>query len=177
MDLYVVQGQFPDETGRKWLAWFNLDLEVAPLQGRVRLTSPDPEATLDIDHAYLSDPAELEALCDGMELIRRLVATQPLADTIEPIPGQVPAWHGRDELRAWVRDHVNTTFHPSSTCRMGPAADPEAVVDHAGRVYGVGGLRVADASVFPTIPRANIHCTVVAVAEKLADAIRSDHTM
>jgi choline dehydrogenase len=177
IDLYVVNGQFRDETGRKWLAWFNLDLEVAPSQGRVRLTSPDPEATLDIDHAYLSDPAELEALCDGMELIRRLVATRPLADAIDPVPGQVPEWHGRDELRAWVRDHVNTTFHPSSTCRMGPAADPEAVVDHAGRVYNVGGLRVADASVFPTIPRANIHCTVVAVAEKLADAIRSDRTV
>jgi 5-(hydroxymethyl)furfural/furfural oxidase len=57
---------------------------------------------------------------------------------------------------------------------MGPAADPEAVVDFAGRVYGVGGLRVADASVFPTIPRANIHCTVVAVAEKLADVIQYD---
>jgi choline dehydrogenase-like flavoprotein len=112
-----------------------------------------------------------------MELIRRLVATRPLADAIEPIPGQVPAWHGRDELRARVRDRVNTTFHPSSTCRMGPAADPEAVVDSAGRVYNVGGLRVADASVFPTIPRANIHCTVVAVAEKLADAIRSDRTV
>ena len=176
IDLYVVQGQFPDETGRKWLAWFNLDLEVAPSRGRVRLTSPDPEATLDIDHAYLSDPAELEALCDGMELIRRLVATRPLADAIDPVPGQVPEWHDRDELRAWVRDHVNTTFHPSSTCRMGPSAEPEAVVDAAGRVYGVGGLRVADASVFPTIPRANIHCTVVAVAEKLADAIRSDRT-
>ena len=55
---------------------------------------------------------------------------------------------------------------------MGPAADPGAVVDHAGRVHGLAGLRVADASIFPTSPRANIHCTVVAVAEKLADAIR-----
>ena len=82
-------------------------------------------------------------------------------------------WDDRDDLRAWVREHVETTFHPSGTCRMGSLADPEAVVDHAGRVYGVGGLRVVDASIFPTIPRANIHCTVVAVAEKLADAIRS----
>jgi 5-(hydroxymethyl)furfural/furfural oxidase len=59
---------------------------------------------------------------------------------------------------------------------MGPADDPGAVVDHAGRAYGVAGLRVCDASVFPTSPRANIHCTVVAVAEKLAAAIRSDIT-
>jgi choline dehydrogenase-like flavoprotein len=57
---------------------------------------------------------------------------------------------------------------------MGPATDPDAVVDHAGRVHGIAGLRVADASVFPTIPRANIHCTVVAVAEQLADAVRRD---
>ena len=55
---------------------------------------------------------------------------------------------------------------------MGPVGDPRAVIDHAGRVHGVGALRVADASIFPTGPRANLHCTVVAVAEKLADAIR-----
>jgi choline dehydrogenase-like flavoprotein len=57
---------------------------------------------------------------------------------------------------------------------MAPAEDPGAVVDHDGRVHGVDRLRVADASVFPTSPRANLHCTVVAVAEKLADAIRND---
>ena len=57
---------------------------------------------------------------------------------------------------------------------MGPEADPGAVVDHAGRVRGIAGLRVADASVFPTGPRANLHCTVVAAAEKLADAIRTE---
>ena len=153
IDLYVVHGQFRNEERKRWVAWFNLDLEVAPSPGRVRLTSPDPEATLDIDHAHVSDPAELEALCDGMELIRRLVATRPLADAIDPMPGKVPEWHGRDELRAWVRGRVTTTFHPSSTCRMGPAADPEAVVDHLGRVHGVAGMRVVDASVFPAIPR------------------------
>ena len=57
---------------------------------------------------------------------------------------------------------------------MGPAADPTAVVDQTGTVHGLAGVRVADASVFPTVPRANIHCTVVAVAEKLAEVIRSD---
>ena len=55
-------------------------------------------------------------------------------------------------------------------------ADSDALVDAAGRVHGIDGLRVADASVFPTSPRANLHCTVVAVAEKLADAIRNDFT-
>ncbi len=176
IDLYIIHGQFRDEERGRWVAFFVLNLEVARSRGRVRLTSPDPAATLDIDHAYLADPADLEACCDGVELIARLVSTEPLADMVDPVPGQVPEWRDRDELRAWVRDRVATSFHPSSTCRMGPDTDPEAVVDHAGRVHGVAGLRVVDASVFPTSPRANIHCTVVAVAEKLADAIRGDLT-
>jgi choline dehydrogenase len=177
IDLYLIHGQFADEARGRWVAWFLLNLEVALSRGRVTLTAPDPAAALEIDHAYFSDPTELEACCDGMELIRQLVTTRPLADTMDPIPGQVPSWRDRDELRARLRDHVTTTFHPSSTCRMGPADDPGAVVDHAGRAYGVAGLRVCDASVFPTSPRANIHCTVVAVAEKLAAAIRSDITV
>ena len=57
---------------------------------------------------------------------------------------------------------------------MGPASDPMAVVDHDGRVRGVAGLRIVDASIFPTGPRANIHFTIVAVAEKLADVIRRE---
>jgi choline dehydrogenase len=176
IDLYIVHGQLRDEERGRWIAWYALNLEVVRSRGRVCLTSPDPGATLAIDHAYLADSMELEASCDGVELIRRLVTTRPLADAIDPVPGQVPGWRDRDELRAWVHEHVTTTFHPSSTCRMGPEADPQAVVDQAGRVYGVAGLRVVDASIFPTSPRANIHCTVVAVAEKLADAIRSNLT-
>ncbi len=170
VDLYLIHGHYWDEEPERWVAWFELNLDVARSRGRVRLTATDPEAPLDIDHAYLSDPKELEACCDGVELLKRLVTTRPLADALDPIPGQVPEWQTRDALRAWTREHVATSFHPSSTCRMGPESDPEAVVDHTGRVYGVGGLRIADASIFPTHVRANPHCTVVAVAEKLADA-------
>ncbi len=173
VDLYIVPGQFQNEERGRWFAWFALNLEVSRSRGHVRLTAQDPTATLDIDHAYLSEPSELEACCDGIELIAHLAATPPLADMIEDIPGTTPAWRDRDELRAWVLDHVATCFHPSSTCRMGPEEDPRAVVDHEGRVYGVAGLRVIDAAVFPTTPRANLHCTVVAVAEKLAGAMRS----
>ena len=172
IDLYVPLIVVHDETPGRWGVLLSINLEVARSQGRVRLTAPDPTAALEIDHAYFADPADLEACCDGIELIARLVCTQPLADVLEPIPGRVPNWRNRAELRAWVRERVATTFHPSGTCRMGPATDREAVVDHGGQVHGIAGLRVADASVFPTIPRANIHCTVVAVAEKLADAIR-----
>jgi choline dehydrogenase len=173
IDLYVPLIVVRDETPGRWGVLLSINLEAARSQGRVRLTAPDPAAALEIDHAYFADPTDLEACCDGIELIARLVCTQPLADVLEPIPGRIPTWRDRAELRAWVREHVTTTFHPSGTCRMGPESDPESVVDHAGQVHGIAGLRVADASVFPTIPRANIHCTIVAVAEKLADAFRS----
>ena len=172
IDLHLYSGQEWDADRGAWGLWLTLSLQFARSLGRVRLTSPDPAATLDIDHAHLSDPADLEAMCDGVELVTRLAATRPLADRIDPVPGQVPAWVDREELRAWVRERVATTYHPMGTCRMGPADDPGAVVDAEGRVYGVAALRVVDASIFPTDPRANLHCTTTAVAEQLADAIR-----
>jgi hypothetical protein len=129
-------------------------------------------APLDIEHGYLSDPADLEALCDGIELVERIIASPPMQRVLEPCAEERPPWGDTGELPAWALSRFGTTFHPSSTCRMGPASDPMAVVDHDARVHGVQALRVVDASIFPTGPRANVHFTVVAVAEKLADAIR-----
>jgi choline dehydrogenase len=140
----------------------------------VRLTSPDPHAPLAIDHAYLSDGADLEALCDGIDLVERLVAAPPLAAVLDVPAETTPPWGDRRDLPAWASERFGTTYHPSSTCRMGPAGDRMSVVDRVGRVHGIAGLRVADAAIFPTGPRANIHFTVVAVAEKLADAIRAE---
>jgi choline dehydrogenase len=160
-----------DESAGGWVFVLPTSLMLARSQGTVRLTSPDPSAPLAIDHNYFSDPTDMEAICDGIELATRLAATPPLTEYLSPAPGSL-TWSSRDELRDLVRVHANTTYHPSSTCRMGPAEDPGAVVDHAGSVHGVPGLRVADASIFPTGPRANIHATVVAVAEKVSDLIR-----
>jgi choline dehydrogenase len=159
-----------DEEAGGWVFVLATSLMLARSQGTVRLTSTDPEAALAIDHRYFSDPADLEALCDGVELATRLAATPPLADLLSPAPAAVH-WADRDELRALILKHANTTYHPSSTCRMGPADDPGAVVDQAGRVHGLAGLRIADASIFPTSPRANIQATIVATAEKLASVI------
>ncbi|HEY7033962.1 MAG TPA: GMC family oxidoreductase N-terminal domain-containing protein [Thermomicrobiales bacterium] len=172
IDLHVYQGQSWDAGRGAWSFWFSVSLQQAFSRGRVRLTSPDPEASLEIDHAHLADPHDREALCDGVELVNRLAATPPLAGAVTPVPERTMRWRDRDELRALVGASPGTTFHPSGTCRMGPSDDPAAVVDQAGRVHGIGGLRVADASIFPTIPRANIHCTIVAAAEKIAEDMR-----
>jgi choline dehydrogenase len=174
IDLHIYIGQNFDESFGAWFLWITASLQFARSQGRVRLTSTDPAAPLDIDHAYLSDPADLEAVCDGIELVERIIAAAPMQRVLAPYAEEAPPWGDASELPAWVLSRFGTTFHPSSTCRMGPTSDPMAVVDHDGRVHGVAGLRVVDASIFPTGPRANIHFTVVAVAEKLADAIRRD---
>lgn len=140
-------------------------------EGRVRLTSADPEGSLDIRHSHLDEPADLEAISDGVELVADLLNSFPLAGALELLPDSKPEWAGRDELGAWLRRRVGTMFHPSGTCQMAPAANALGVVDHVGRVRGLSNLRVVDASIFPTIPRATIHFAVVAAAEKLADAL------
>ena len=172
IDLHVYIGQNFDESLGAWYLWITASLQFARSRGRVRLTSADPTAPLDIDHGYLSDPADLEALCDGIELVERIIASAPMQRVLEPYAEEAPPWGDAAELPAWALSRFGTTFHPSSTCRMGPATDPMAVVDHDARIHGVDGLRVMDASIFPTGPRANVHFTVVAVAEKLADTIR-----
>jgi choline dehydrogenase len=172
IDFHVFDGQSFDVDRNAWNFWMSVSLATARSRGTVRLTSTDPEATLEIDHNHFSDPADLEMACDSVELANELVRTSPLGEIVKPLPGRAITWSDRDELRAKVRRNAATTFHPSGTCRMGPASVLDSVVDTEGRVHGIENLRVADASVFPTIPRANIHCTIVAVAEKLSDAIR-----
>jgi 5-(hydroxymethyl)furfural/furfural oxidase len=76
-------------------------------------------------------------------------------------------------LRALVRQRARAAYHVCGTCKMGGATDPEAVVDPTGRVRGVEGLRVADASIFPSIPCANTHLTVLMAAEKIADHVKT----
>jgi 5-(hydroxymethyl)furfural/furfural oxidase len=77
-------------------------------------------------------------------------------------------------LREFVRTHAQPQYHPCGTCRMGRRNEPQAVVDSAGSVFGVQALRIADASIFPTIPRGYTHFIVLMAAEKLADAIKED---
>jgi 5-(hydroxymethyl)furfural/furfural oxidase len=78
-----------------------------------------------------------------------------------------------DRLREHLHKHVAGVFHPAGTCRMGAEGDPLAVVDPAGRVHGVGGLRVADASIMPNIVAGNTNLPTIMLAEKIAAAMVS----
>ena len=174
VDLHLYPAEAFDDRFGCWTLAFGVSLQFARSKGTVRLTSADPEAPLDIDHNYFSHPDDLEAICDGFELLQRLVTTPPLSTMLDGPCIDGEHLRDRDALKAAVRREVGTTYHPSSTCRMGPATDPLAVVDAQGCVHGISGLRVVDASIFPFGPRANLHFTVVAAAEHIAAGMVSE---
>ncbi|MFJ6722278.1 GMC family oxidoreductase [Streptomyces sp. NPDC091259] len=143
-------------------------------RGRLTLARADPDAHPLIDPAYLTDPADLDTLVEGVRIARDIAATDPLAGLAG---GRAPlgATATRREVEEFVRAHAQTQFHPVGTCRIGGDRDPGAVVDPRLRVRGTSGLRVADASVIPTMITGNIHAAVVAVAERAARFIVEDH--
>jgi choline dehydrogenase len=130
-------------------------------RGRVGLTSRAAAAPPAVEHGLLADPADLGAIVDGLELARNLAATEALAPLVagEERPGEV-------DLEAFARETARGYFHPVGTCALG------AVLDGRARVRGFENLVVADASLVPTIPRANTNLTVLAVAEHVAELWR-----
>lgn len=140
-------------------------------RGRITLAGPDPLAAPLIDPNLLSVPEDVQPLVRGMRLIRRIFASPAFAKyrAHEIIPGN--AAETDEELIAYIRAQAYTVHHPVSTCRMGAESDPGAVVDPQLRVIGIEGLRVADASVFPSIVGGNTNAVVVMVAEKASDLI------
>ena len=142
-------------------------------RGTVRLASASPDAAPVVAPRYLSDSRDLDAIIRGLKIalnIPRARALKPwLAREIAPGPDA-----GDDAaLRAYATASVLACNHPVGTCRIG--TDDLAVVDPELRVHGVSGLRVADASVMPSIVSANTNATVYAIAERAAELIRLAH--
>lgn len=140
-------------------------------RGRITLAGPDPLAAPLIDPNLLSVAEDVQPLVRGIRLIRRVFASSAFAKfrAHEVVPGN--AAETEEELIAYIRAQAYTVHHPVSTCRMGAPSDPRAVVDPQLRVIGLEGLRVADASVFPSIVGGNTNAVVVMVAEKASDMI------
>ena len=113
----------------------------------------------------------LATILDGPAPLRRFMFNNFVVES-EPLDVLLA---DDDKLEAFVRKAAVGVWHASCSCRMGRADDPMAVTDSAGRVHGIGGLRVVDASIFPAIPRANINLPTIMVAERVADLIRAGH--
>jgi choline dehydrogenase len=140
-------------------------------RGHVEIKSDDPLEAPSILFNYLSKQEDIEAWRRCIRLTREIIA-QPAMDEYreeEIQPGLDVS--SDEEIDVWVRDNVESAYHPCGTCRMGLIDDPDAVVDNQCQVIGIDGLRVIDASVFPTIPNGNINAPTIMVAEKAADMI------
>lgn len=142
----------------------------SPSRGRVQIRSRDPAAHPSILFNYMSDPQDWEEFRQAIRVTREIMA-QPAMDPYrgrELKPG--PDRRSDADLDAFVREQAETAYHPSGSCRMGEGQD--TVVDGLGRVHGIDGLRVIDASIMPVIPTGNLNAPTIMIAEKLADRLR-----
>jgi choline dehydrogenase len=137
-------------------------------RGHVVLRSIDPEAPPQIEPCSLTDAGghDLEVLREGLELARELAASEPLRRWARP------ARFSYSE--AWARERVGSYWHPVGTCAMGPDGDPDAVADGRGRLHGVDNVVIADASLIPSIPRANTQLPVLALAHAVAELLAGE---
>ncbi|MBH9400134.1 choline dehydrogenase [Pseudomonas aeruginosa] len=142
----------------------------SPSRGRIHLKSRDPRQHPSILFNYMSHEQDWQEFRDGIRLTREIM-NQPALDPYrgrELSPG-VNVQSDAD-LDEFIRNHAETAFHPSCSCKMG--SDDMAVVDGQGRVHGMEGLRVVDASIMPLIITGNLNATTIMMAEKIADRIR-----
>ncbi|MBB2964596.1 GMC family oxidoreductase [Methylobacterium sp. R2-1] len=140
-------------------------------RGTVTLRSADPFAAPVMRANYLATEADRRCTVEGIKFARRLAATSPLRTLLTEVkPGR--EIEGDEALLDFARGTGATIFHPSGTCKMG--SDPMAVTDARLRVHGIGGLRVVDCSIMPTLVSGNTSAPVVMIAEKASDMILAD---
>ncbi len=140
-------------------------------RGAVTLRSADPKAPPKILFNYMSEPSDWEEFRAAIRLTREIFAQDAMKPYVknEIQPGAAAVSDA--DLDDFIREHVESAYHPCGTVRMGRRDDPWAVVDPECRVIGVEGLRVADSSIFPQVPNGNLNAPSIMVGEKAADHI------
>lgn len=167
-----------DDHARKFHMGHGISCHVDVLRphsrGEVRLRSSNPHDAPLIDPKFLSDERDLALLLKGGQLQQRIVESSPFnkvrGDMLYPVDIADTKAMERD-----IRQRADTQYHPVGTCKMGPDSDPMAVVDAQLRVRGIQGLRVADASVMPTLIGGNTNAPSIMIGEKATDLIRATH--
>lgn len=142
--------------------------------GSIHIQSPEPGVDPAILFNFLDDETDQRTMTDGFKVIRKIANAKALDHLRgqELDPGDSVS--SDDEILDWIRGHSETAYHPIGTCRMGPEG-PNTVVDDQLRVHGLAGLRVADASIFPTMPSGNTNAPAIMVGEKASDLILETH--
>ena len=138
-------------------------------KGHIHVTSPDPRRSPAINFNFLSAPIDAEITVRAVNIARAIMTAPAMAHlhVSELAPGTSRTTD--DEILDWVRQVAETTYHPVGTCKMG--SDPTAVVDAQLRVHGLEGLRIADASIMPTLTSGNTNAPSIMIGEKAADMV------
>ena len=142
-------------------------------RGELKLTADDPAAPLHLDPRYLSEPADLNALVHSLEVSIEILESPAFGKWRKRAVW--PKAKTRAERIQWVRETCETYHHQAGTCKMG--IDAMSVVDPQLRVYGIDGLRVADASIMPAVTSGNTNAPSIMIGEKAADLIRGRHAL
>ena len=176
-DMQILQSSFSSPMGGDPLEAegirFTCILELAAGMGDLKLASTDPREQPILNYNYLQESWDLERMREGVRHCAKLLEHESYRHIVEerlmPSDAELAS---DDALDDWLRRNVTTTQHISGTCKMGPASDAMAVVDQYCRVYGLEGLRIADASVMPDCIRANTNATTIMIAERVAAFIQ-----
>ena len=142
-------------------------------RGRVWLRSALPQAKPRIRHNFLAEQSDRDTLREGMRMAMEIAKQPSLATVLEDVAvsrdaGLIPRSDSDDDIDEHMRTKAFSFFHPIGTCAIGRVVDPEL------RVLGVEGVRVADASVMPTLVRGNTNAPAIMIGEMLADILRRD---
>jgi choline dehydrogenase len=138
-------------------------------KGHIHITSADPRKPPAINFNFLSAPADGELTIRAIRIARSVMTAPAMAPLQLSEIGPGPALTTDDDILDWVKRTAETTYHPVGTCKMG--SDPMAVVDSQLRVHGIDGLRVADASIMPTLTSGNTNAPSIMIGEKAADMV------
>ena len=137
--------------------------------GSIHIRSAEPQAQPAIQFNFLGDQIDRDTMVEGFKMMRRIVGAAPM----DPFRGEEyspgMAIDNDEAIEQWIRDNSETAYHPIGTCRMGQG--PNTVVNDQLKVHGLEGLRIADASIFPTMPSGNTNAPSIMVGEKCADLI------
>jgi choline dehydrogenase len=145
-------------------------VNLALSRGEVTLGSSNPLVPPSLDFKLFSNPQDRQRIHEGIHFCAELAKHDAFSTIIQqPLQPTRDLLVARESLDVWIDNNASTGHHVSCTCKMGPAADPLAVVDQSGRVHGLDHLQIVDASIMPECVRANIQATILMIAEKIAD--------
>jgi choline dehydrogenase-like flavoprotein len=176
LQLHFVHGKLIDH-GRATTFGHGYSCHVCVLRpksrGTVKLASADAAIAPLIDPQFLSERRDVDLLIKGFKATRHILNQAALKSLGGKELPSLAAAQSDEAIEAYIRSNADTIYHPVGTCKMGPASDPTAVVDHQLKVHGIARLRVVDASIMPTLVGGNTNAPTIMIAEKAAQMIKA----